>query len=61
MGRVRLNAHLAARLIVLGGGLTIVAGVYLLWGLGVAVLSGGVGVIAAGLLLIDVDRPVGRR
>jgi hypothetical protein len=55
VGRVRLNAHLAARLVVLGGGCAVIAGVYLLWSLAIALMVGGVSAVAVGLLLIDVD------
>lgn len=55
MGHVRLNAHLTARLVVFGGGAAVVAGVYLLWGLAIALMVGGVSAAVAGLFMIDVD------
>lgn len=56
MGRLRLTTAARARLVVLTGGLSGAAGVYLLWGLGVALLATGVSAVAYGLLGIDVDR-----
>lgn len=55
MGRVRLNAFAAANALVFGGGLAVAVGVYLLWGLGFAVLVAGVGAVCAGLFFVDVD------
>jgi hypothetical protein len=56
VGRLRLTPATRARLVTIAGGLTAAAGTYLLWGLGVALLAAGVGVVAYGLLGIDVDR-----
>lgn len=60
MGRVRVKARLTARfaahVLVFGGGVVIACGVFLLWGLGFALMTAGAGAVAAGLFFIDVDR-----
>jgi uncharacterized protein (DUF58 family) len=45
-----------ARLLLLAGGVASAAGVFLLWGIGVALLAAGLGTVVYGLLGIDVDR-----
>lgn len=57
MGRVRLNrALLAAHVLVFGGGAAAATGVYVLWGLGVALMVAGVEAVCAGIFFVDVDR-----
>jgi hypothetical protein len=51
----RLPAAVRARLAVILGALLIVAGVWVLFGYGVALLVAGVALAAYGLLLVDVD------
>ena len=56
MGRVRVSPATRARLLLLAGGVASAAGVFLLWGIGVALLAAGLGTVVYGLLGIDVDR-----
>lgn len=54
MRRFRLSASAVSRLVVLSGVTAGVAGSYIQWGLGVALLLLAVALVLYGLLLIDV-------